>query len=90
MKQVSLPFSMSMHFSFQMYMEKQVTLQCSAVAKCFTQTAMVLLALMCAVTRLYDNRHHVSDIVAGCLLGVVMGIYMVNTMQTTIFIVLEG
>lgn len=58
-------------------MEKQVTLQCSAVAKCFTQTAMVLLALMCAVTRLYDNRHHVSDIVAGCVLGVVIGVYMV-------------
>ncbi|CAG2240045.1 PLPP1_2_3 [Mytilus edulis] len=59
-----------------LYMEKQVTLRCSAVAKCFTQTAMVLLALMCAVTRLYDNRHHVSDIVAGCVLGAVIGFYM--------------
>lgn len=59
-----------------LYMEKQVTLQCSAVAKCFTQIAMVSLALMCAVTRLYDNKHHVTDIVAGMLLGVVMGVYM--------------
>lgn len=59
-----------------LYMEKQVTLRCSAVAKCFTQTAMVALALMCAVTRLYDNRHHVSDIVAGGILGAVMGLYM--------------
>ena len=62
----------------QLYMEKQVTLQFSSAAKCFTQTAMVLLALMCAVTRLYDNKHHVTDIVAGSLLGLLMGWYMVN------------
>lgn len=66
-------------------MEKQVTLQCSAVAKCFTQTAMILLALMCAITRLYDNKHHVTDIVAGMALGVLVGYYMVSFIQTEMF-----
>jgi membrane-associated phospholipid phosphatase len=66
-------------------MEKQVTLQCSAVAKCFTQTAMILSALMCAITRLYDNKHHVTDIVAGMALGVVMGYYVVGFIPTEMF-----
>jgi membrane-associated phospholipid phosphatase len=40
---------------------------------------------MCAITRLYDNKHHVTDIVAGMALGVVMGYYVVGFIPTEMF-----
>lgn len=73
-------FAMYSAIFTSLYMEKQVTLQCSAVAKCFTQTAMILLALMCAITRLYDNKHHVTDIMAGMALGVLVGYYIFRSL----------
>ena len=45
-----------------------------------TQAVLAVLALACAISRLVDHRHHPEDVVAGSLIGSLIGIIAAQTL----------
>ena len=45
-----------------------------------TQAVLAVLALACAISRLVDHRHHPEDVVAGSLIGILIGIIAAQTL----------
>ncbi len=50
----------------------------SVLLKSVVQILLFLVATFVMVTRVCDNRHHTSDVVAGGLLGLLVALYMVS------------
>ena len=50
----------------------------SVLLKSLVQIIIVILALYACVSRVSDNRHHASDVVAGGFLGIVVALYTVS------------
>ena len=45
-----------------------------------TQAVLAVLALACAISRLVDHRHHPEDVVAGSLIGILIGSIAAQTL----------
>ncbi|XP_060065247.1 phospholipid phosphatase 1-like [Ylistrum balloti] len=69
-------FSMYGAIFTSLYLEKRVRLTYSLVLKPVLQLSLVVLSLACSLTRYYDYKHHVSDIIAGLLLGVCTAVFI--------------
>lgn len=69
-----------------LYLEKRVSVSYSLVLKPVLQLSLVVLSLACSLTRYYDYKHHVSDIVAGLLLGVCTALFIVSLKSLVVYI----
>ena len=63
---------------FQIYIEDRLLITFSVLLKSLVQIVIVILALYACVSRVSDNRHHVSDVVAGGFLGIIVALYTVS------------
>jgi hypothetical protein len=59
-------------------MEDRLQVINSNILKPFLQSGLVFIAVICGVDRIMDNKHHPSDVVAGFVLGIVVGLTVVN------------
>jgi len=55
------------------YFQKRVSLSVSHLLRYWLQLVVTLLATLTATSRLLDHRHHLSDVLVGSLLGLVLG-----------------
>ena len=62
-----------------LYLQKRLT---SSLLRLVTQAVFVILALACALSRLVDHRHHPEDVVAGSLIGSLIGLIAAKTIIT--------
>lgn len=69
-------FSMYLAFYFCIYVENRLQIRFSRLLKIFLQSTLVLIAILCGVGRIKDNKHHSSDVIAGSLLGLTVAIAM--------------
>ena len=71
---------MSNHFLpfFQIYIEDRLLITFSVLLKSLVQIVIVILCLYTCVSRVTDNRHHASDVVAGGFLGIIVALYTVS------------
>ncbi|KAL5017049.1 hypothetical protein ScPMuIL_006638 [Solemya velum] len=82
--QTSFP---SGHASFSMYvavfcvfyLHERFTFSYSRFLRPLLQSGCVLVALLCSVTRINDNMHHVSDVVFGSSTGLIIASFMFIT-----------
>ncbi|KAG8292696.1 hypothetical protein J6590_033114 [Homalodisca vitripennis] len=42
------------------------------------QLALLIWMLTCSITRVTDHRHHWWDVLAGCVLGALLGVYTIH------------
>ncbi|XP_045157242.2 phospholipid phosphatase 1-like [Mercenaria mercenaria] len=70
--------SLSMYIAvfFCMYIENRLQISFSRILKLFLQASLILMAILCGVDRIIDNKHHPSDVAAGFLLGVIVAVVM--------------
>ena len=62
---------------FQTYLQKRrVTVVSSLV-----QVVLIVLALYCGYSRVLDRRHHLTDVMAGSVLGAVVGFLTSNSLN---------
>ena len=61
-----------------LYLQKRLT---SSPLKLVSQAVMVSLALACAISRLVDHRHHPEDVVAGSVIGSLIGALAAKTIS---------
>ena len=61
-----------------LYLHKRLT---SSPLKLVTQAVTVSLALACAISRLVDHRHHPEDVLAGSLIGALIGALAAKTIS---------
>ncbi|XP_046356912.1 phospholipid phosphatase 1-like [Haliotis rufescens] len=54
-----------------LYMQARLKVTSSYLLKPTLQSALLLLSAWCCLTRVTDNRHFPSDVIAGCVLGIV-------------------
>ncbi|XP_060554223.1 phospholipid phosphatase 1-like [Ruditapes philippinarum] len=59
---------------FCVYIDDRLQIINSNILKPFLQSGLVFIAVLCGVDRIMDNKHHPSDVVAGFVLGVVVGL----------------
>ncbi|XP_070562599.1 phospholipid phosphatase 1-like [Ptychodera flava] len=68
-----------------LYLEVRFTWKISRLVKPVLQIAVLMLALMCSLSRISDYKHHWSDVLGGGLLGVIVAIltyYYVSGLPT--------
>ena len=65
-------------FSFQVYLEIRLVIRFSVFLKSLIQFVIALAAIFVLVSRVNDFRHHTSDVVAGGLLGMIVGVWVVS------------
>ena len=66
---------------FSLYLQKRLTSSSLKPLRLATQAVLVSLALACAISRLVDHRHHPEDVVAGSLIGSLIGILAARTIS---------
>ncbi|XP_070566088.1 phospholipid phosphatase 3-like [Ptychodera flava] len=66
----------SMVFS-AMYIEARLRWRSARLVKPFLQGWLLLIAFACALSRVYDNRHHPSDVIWGSIIGILLAYFMV-------------
>ncbi|XP_070562600.1 phospholipid phosphatase 1-like [Ptychodera flava] len=57
-----------------LYLEVRFTWKISRLVKPVLQIALLMLALMCSLSRISDYKHHWSDVLGGSLLGVIVAV----------------
>lgn len=67
-------FSMYTAAYFCLYMERRLDINYSRILKPMLQMVFLFLATLCGVSRIQDNKHHSSDVIAGFLLGIVSAV----------------
>ncbi|KAL3868284.1 hypothetical protein ACJMK2_041111 [Sinanodonta woodiana] len=65
-------FSMYTAMYLIFYVQKRLNISYSHILKPTMQAALLLVALLCCVTRITDFVHHTSDVTAGIILGVIV------------------
>ena len=66
---------------FTLYLQKRLASSLKLL-RLLTQAVLVVLALACALSRLVDHRHHPEDVVAGSLIGSLIGLIAAKTIIT--------
>ncbi|XP_055594566.1 putative phosphatidate phosphatase isoform X1 [Uranotaenia lowii] len=56
------------------YLQRRVPKMRSCMALLLCQTAVGIWALVCSLSRIFDNRHHWWDVLAGSIIGLIAGI----------------
>ncbi|KAK3584930.1 hypothetical protein CHS0354_021810 [Potamilus streckersoni] len=65
-------FSMYTSMYLVFYLEKRLDVSYSHILKPTMQAALILMALLCSVSRITDLVHHPSDVTAGVILGLIV------------------
>ena len=67
---------------FQTYLLKR---RLARVATYLVQLVLLVLALYCGYSRVLDHRHHATDVLAGSLLGALVGWYTSTSLDIQSF-----
>lgn len=59
-----------------LYIQSRVTWKGSKLLKHFLQLFFVSTAVYAGITRVSDHMHHVSDILGGSILGIIVGLFL--------------
>ena len=59
--------------SCQVYLEHRLEVG-SLLARVWLQLALLIMAAVSSLSRITDNRHHASDVLAGAMLGITIGL----------------
>ena len=62
---------------FQTYLQKRRVTAVSSLV----QVVLIVLALYCGYSRVLDRRHHLTDVMAGSVLGAVVGFLTSNSLN---------
>lgn len=65
------------YYLFQLYIDNRLQIGFSNILKVFLQSGLILIALLCGLDRVLDNKHHPSDVIAGFILGAAVAILVV-------------
>lgn len=68
-------FSMYVAIYFCFYIHHRLQITFSRILKFVLQTGLVIIAMMCGLTRISDHKHHPCDVVVGFLLGIVTAVF---------------
>ena len=63
---------------FQLYVNDRLNVSYSRVLKFFLQAGLLFISLVCGILRIYDNKHHLSDVIAGFGIGITMAVAVVS------------
>lgn len=63
---------------FQIYLQHRFVCRQSHLLRPIVQSVCLMLAIFCGITRINDNMHHVTDVLAGTALGCVVAICIVS------------
>ena len=67
-------------------MERRLDINYSRILKPMLQMVLLFLATLCGVSRIQDNKHHSSDVIAGFLLGIVSAVAVVCLLLQTLLL----
>ena len=59
-------------------MEMRLDVNYSRILKPVLQMVLLFISTLCGVSRIQDNKHHSSDVIAGFLLGMVVAVAVVG------------
>lgn len=76
-----------LNWIFQLYLNDRLQLFYSRVLKFFLQSGLLLLSLVCGLLRVYDNKHHLSDVIAGFAIGITVAVAVVKCFNIMLFII---
>jgi membrane-associated phospholipid phosphatase len=65
--------------ALQLYIESRLHISFSRLLKIFLQISLVLAAILCGFGRIRENKHHMSDVLAGFILGITVAVFVVST-----------
>lgn len=63
---------------FQIYVQQRLRVHFSYLLKVMLQMTLLLTSILCGITRVRDNKHHTSDVMAGFIVGSGVAIAMVS------------
>lgn len=66
---------------FQLYFEVRCAFWFSRSLKPLLQASLFLFSVLVSVTRVQDHKHHPHDVIAGSILGIVIGLFVVSQDQ---------
>lgn len=66
-------------------MQKRLQIKFSRVLKLFLQAGFVFLAILCGLSRIKDNKHRPSDVIAGFILGISVAVFVVSATSNSIY-----
>ncbi|XP_060582234.1 phospholipid phosphatase 2-like [Ruditapes philippinarum] len=78
-------FAMFIAVYFSLYIENRLHIRFSRLLKIFLQVSLVLAAILCGFGRIRENKHHLSDVLAGFILGITVAVF-VHTMMWRKFV----